>query len=130
MAHVAASLLILAGTVLAIIGLVRGVREAGRDRPDPGRALGFVRGLRVSLAGLALVGLGFGWLLGQSWLVALSLAFACEEMWESSLVIAVLSHGAGEHPKRKRIPPPPLRMPTPETLLPSYRGGRRAGAGS
>jgi hypothetical protein len=99
------------------------VHAAARKIPDPGRALGFVRGLRISLVGLALTGLGFGWLLDQSWLVFLSLAFAAEEMWESSVVISVLKYGAEGPGKRKRIPPPPLRMPTPDTLLPSYRRG-------
>jgi hypothetical protein len=123
MTEIAAGLLIAGGTCLTVVGLVRGIRAARRDMPDPGRALGFVRGLRISLAGIALTGLGFGWLLEQSWLVALSLAFAGEEMWESSVVIGALRHGVEGPRGRKRIPPPPLRMPTPDTLLPSYRRG-------
>jgi hypothetical protein len=121
MTEIAAGFLIVSGACLTVVGLVRGVRVARSKMLDPGRALGFVRGLRISLAGIAMTGLGFGWLLEQSWLVALSLVFAGEEMWESSVVIGVLKHGVEGPGLRKRIPPPPLRMPTPDTWLPSYR---------
>jgi hypothetical protein len=124
MVEFAAAFLIFAGVLLSCVGLGRAGREAGADRPDPGRALGFVRALRIALAGLSLTGLGCGWLFDRDWLVLLSLVFAGEEMWESSVVIAVLKHGAEGRPARPRIPPPPLRMPTPDTLLPSFCAGR------
>ena len=69
-----------------------------RTRPhhplrDPAKAITRVRGFRLSMIGLVLAGTGAGWLLGQTWLIVLSLAIGGEETLESSISYFGLTRG-------------------------------------
>lgn len=78
------------GFAMVSWSLYWGVKKVLRESSDPMRALVLVRSLRIGLIGLGLVGIGVGWLWHIESLLVLSLIFGCEELYETSLVIAVL----------------------------------------
>jgi len=82
-----------AGSVLLLFG--GRVELDGITRPlrDPAKVLTWVRGFRLTMIGLALAGTGAGWLLGQTWLIVLSLAIGGEETLESSIMHFALTRG-------------------------------------
>ncbi len=83
-------LLMAVGGYLFWIGLsawIRGSRETG---DSGGRLLGMVRGFRVGIIGLALVGIGVWLLTEQTWILVVSLAVGGEELLESSFIIATI----------------------------------------
>lgn len=113
------------GLALIAGGVARCDRQLRSHEHDPVRALGFARGLRRTLLGMSLAGLGIAVLFDLSWLLVLSLVFGGQEMCESSVIIAALRYDAAKRPSGWKVRPPPLRMPTSDTLLRSYRHGGR-----
>jgi hypothetical protein len=85
--------LMVAGIPLAIRGLRREWRAIWLPIGTPGKVLQFFRGFRMSVIGLALIGIGAGWMLGQTWLILLSLAIGIEETIESSIDVFALTKG-------------------------------------
>ncbi len=82
--------LALLGAGLAVHGLCRlagGLRSPSSSSATLPTAL---RGFRVAVIGLALVGVAGAWLWGQVWLLVLSLGIAGEETLESSVMIWAL----------------------------------------
>jgi len=101
-------------TTLMTIGaalLVRGSRLGlGGLQPganDPKHVITMVRGIRMSIIGLALLGLGGAWEWHLSWLLVLALVFGGEELLETSVVLSVLRRG------RARVAPVPSPRLTP-----------------
>ncbi len=85
-----ASALMGLGALLVMLGLRRGGDGFGRAAVDRFGVVDFVRGLRLMLLGLALIGLGAAWQWHLLWLFVLALVFGAEEMLETSVVIRVL----------------------------------------
>jgi hypothetical protein len=56
------------------------------------RLLTWLRGFRLTIIGLALVGIALAWLWGETWLLVLSLGIAGEEIFETSWMISTLEH--------------------------------------
>ena len=86
--------LIVLGIGLALLGLLmqlNGLR--GALRGDSGKLLPWIQGFRLSIIGLALVGLGVAWGWHLTWLLVLTLAIGGEETLESSIVIYALRRG-------------------------------------
>ncbi|MGE0539652.1 MAG: hypothetical protein AB7R89_05695 [Dehalococcoidia bacterium] len=111
--HVAgASTLIALGLFLA----ARGVRRCYLAFPRPHASmqpLGWMRGFRLTLIGLAVAGIGAAWLWQMPWLLALSLAIGGEEALESSIAIHALR---GQQQHEQAQPPhsaPSLRAESP-----------------
>lgn len=96
-----ASALMGIGALLLTLGLRRGVDGFGRAAVDRSGVVDFVRGLRLMLLGLALIGLGAAWQWQLLWLFVLALVFGAEEMLETSTVIRVLRRPLrrGERPR-------------------------------
>jgi len=82
-----------AGTPLLVAGLAIELDGIKRPLRDPAKVITWVRGFRLSMIGLALAGTGAGWLLGQTWLIVLSLAIGGEETLESSIMHFALTCG-------------------------------------
>ncbi len=78
------------GTVLLVWGIRLEVQGLRRPTGDPEHILSLVRGLRLSILGLSVVGLGVAWIWQVLWLLVLSLVFVGEEMVEISFVLFVL----------------------------------------
>ena len=91
------SLLFLFGVGLLAHGIRRAVIGIKRFRRDPLRALAILRGFRIGIAGLALACFCAGWIWSIEWLICLSIIIGLEEILESSVAIAALSHGPGIH---------------------------------
>ncbi len=88
------SALIALGIGLALWGLLmvlNGLR--GALRGDSGILLPWIQGFRLSIIGLALVGLGAAWGWHLTWLLVLTLAIGGEETLGSSIVIYALRRG-------------------------------------
>lgn len=60
---------------------------------DPTKALRFVRGLRLSIIGLAIVGLGAAWMWQILWIAVLAAIIGAEETLETSIVTFGLTRG-------------------------------------
>jgi hypothetical protein len=79
---------------LGVVTAVRGVRRCRDAFPRPRAAsmqpLGWMRGFRLTMIGLALAGVGAAWLWDLGWLLLLSLAIGGEETLESSIAIHAL----------------------------------------
>lgn len=85
--------LMIAGVPLALRGLRREWQAIALPTRTPGKALMFFRGFRMSVIGLALIGVGAGWMWGQTWLLVLSIAIGIEETIESSIDVFALTRG-------------------------------------
>jgi hypothetical protein len=81
--------LVLCGVILLAKGLwfgFAGSRGLLRER----EALGWMRGFRVAVVGLCLVGIGVAWAEQVAWLFVASVGILGEEMLETSVIIEVL----------------------------------------
>jgi hypothetical protein len=85
--------LIVAGVPLAVRGLQREWHAVFLPLETPGKVLLFFRGFRMSVIGLALIGIGAGWMWDQTWLIVLSAAIGFEETIESSIDVFALTRG-------------------------------------
>jgi hypothetical protein len=54
----------------------------------------FIEGFRVTVWGLALMGIGAAWLWHLTWLFVISLAMGCGETLETSLILFALRYGS------------------------------------
>lgn len=88
-----AAVLMALGAALALRGLRTELEGMKRPARDPAKALTVMRGFRLAVVGLALVGLGAAWAWQLAWLLALSLAIGGEETLESSIAIFALRRG-------------------------------------
>jgi hypothetical protein len=86
-----------AGAVLFALGLTRLVtgllRAVAVSRSGAGivpSLIGPAAALRLGLAGIALIVLGFAWLSQTSWLVTFAAVFGLEELYETSAVLGLL----------------------------------------
>lgn len=79
---------------LGVLTAVRGVQRCRAAFPRPRAAsmqpLGWMRGFRLTMIGLAIAGVGAAWLWDLGWLLLLSLAIGGEETLESSIAIHAL----------------------------------------
>ena len=89
----AAALLMAVGAAVALIGLRREWDGIRRPLRDPAKVLTWYRGFRLSIIGLALLGIGAAWLWELTWLLVLSLAIGGEETLESSIFVFALTKG-------------------------------------
>lgn len=92
--HPVVPLLVLA---LGLVQLWRGLRgqpegEGGLVRRHS-TALGRMEGFRTTMSGLALVGLGAGWLMQDRLLIFLALGIGIVELRESSMIINAVKFG-------------------------------------
>ena len=85
-----ASALIALGVVIAAAGARRCRLAFLRPLAGSMYPLGWMHGFRLTVIGLAVVGIGAAWLWHLGWLLALSLAIGGEETLESSIAIAAL----------------------------------------
>ncbi len=119
------SALIGLGIGLALWGLLmelNGLR--GALRGDSGKLLPWIQGFRLSIIGLALVGLGAAWAWQLTWLLVLTLAIGGEETLESSIVIFALRRGR-RLKMRKASGPATLFSQTPDwRKAGAYQAGR------
>jgi len=83
-------LLMAGGAVMAWRGASVWIRGAGRGRGSTGRLLEMVIGFRQAIVGLGLIGLGAWLLTRETWLLALALAVAAEEVFETGTIIKAL----------------------------------------
>ena len=76
-----------AGSYLFWVGLSAWIRGSRKYGEPGGRLLGMIRGFRVGIVGLAVIGIGVWLLTGATWVLILSLAVAGEEILETSFII-------------------------------------------
>ena len=87
--------LMVVGTALAVWGTrmgIDGFRKA-LHYSDLANLATWIQGFRLSIIGLAVVGIGGAWAWHLLWLLVLSLAIGGEEVLESSIVIFALRRG-------------------------------------
>lgn len=78
------------GFALALRGLRRCAAAFPRPRSASMQPLGWMRGFRLAIFGLAVAGAAAGWLWDATWLILLSLAIGGEETLETSICISAL----------------------------------------
>jgi len=81
------------GIPLAVRGLRVEWSVLFRPLRHSGKVLMFFRGFRMSIIGLALIGIGAGWMWDQTWLILLSAVIGIEETIESSIDVFALTRG-------------------------------------
>ena len=86
-------LLIAMGAPVAAYGLRVEWRGILMPIRHPDKVLTFFRGFRLSIIGLALVGIGVALMTDQLWLLLLSIAIGIEETIESSIDVFALTRG-------------------------------------
>ena len=85
-----AAVLMVAGVVVLIWSVRRGLTDGRRIARDPGRAFAIVRAFRIGIVGLCVAGIGAGWCWHVPSLIGLSLIIVGEEILESSVFIGAL----------------------------------------
>jgi hypothetical protein len=85
-----AALLIVVGLVVTVVAIARERRGLAHKVTDPLNALALARAFRLAIVGLAMTGVGAGWLWEVRALVVLSIVVAAEEVLETSVVVAAL----------------------------------------
>jgi len=91
---VVAALLALGGAWAAMLGaglVVRAVRQAD----DPASSLWIIRGLRGLVVAVGVWALTGGWVFEQTWLLVFGAVFLAEELYETGVVVLLLSHMGG-----------------------------------
>ena len=96
-----ATALMIICTALLVRGSRLGLGGLQPGANDPIHVITLVRGIRMSIIGLALLGLGGAWAWHLAWLLVLALVFGGEELLETSVVLFVLRRG------RARVAPTP-----------------------
>ncbi len=99
------------GVGLTLWGLlmeITGLR--GALRGDSRMLLTWIQGFRLSIIGLALIGLGTAWGWHLTWLLVLTLAIGGEETLESSMVIFALRRGRRLEMQNASGPATPFSM--------------------
>lgn len=81
------------GGLVALVGTRREIVGLRMPWKHPGKALTFMVGFRISVIGLALMGIGAAWAWDILWLLVLSLAIGGEETLESTVHIYALTKG-------------------------------------
>lgn len=89
-----------AGAALIVLGVRRQVQGLSRGWQSDRSLRRALRGFRLMVIGIGLLGAAAGWHYGITWLLVFSLAFAGEETWESSLMLGAMPSSA----KRKQGP--------------------------
>jgi hypothetical protein len=84
----------LAGAALIALGIRRQVRGLSRSWHTDRSLRTALRGFRMMVIGIGLLGAAAGWHFGITWLLVFSLAFAGEETWESSLMLGAVPNSA------------------------------------
>ena len=85
-----ASALITLGAAILLSGIRLEVEGIRRPTGDPIKMVTVIRGFRIAVIGMALVGLGAAWNWHITWLFVLSLIFGGEEVLESSVHLLIL----------------------------------------
>ena len=83
------------GGVLVVRGTRRGI--AGLRcalHGDAAQLLAFIQGFRITIWGLALMGIGAAWLWHLTWLFIVSVAIGGGETLETFLILFALRHGS------------------------------------
>jgi hypothetical protein len=83
-------LLTLIGLGLVFDAIYAQLKSTGIPWSSTARLLTWLRGFRLTIVGLALVGIALSWLWGETWLLVLSLGIAGEEIFETSWMISTL----------------------------------------
>lgn len=94
---VPAAALMALGLAVAVYGVARRAGDLSRPVSDPAKALAMARALRVVILGLAVTGIGAGWLWQIRALVLVAVVIACEETWEISVVVEALERARSRH---------------------------------
>ena len=94
---VPAALLMALGVAVALYGVARRAGDLSRPVTDPAKALAMARALRVVILGLAMAAIGAGWLWQIHALVVVAVVIACEETWETSVVVEALQTARARH---------------------------------
>ena len=94
-------------TLLAVFGLglvfeaiYEQIKSVGTPWSSTTRLLTWLRGFRLTIIGLTLVGIALAWLWGETWLLVLSLGIAGEETFETSWMISTLERDRRPHEHR------------------------------
>ena len=82
-----AAVLASAGAATALLGIRL---LAAMLRETPSDMIGFVKGFRIAVIGLTLVGLAVSWNWHITWLFVLAVVFGAEEILESTTHLAIL----------------------------------------
>ncbi len=105
------SALIVLGIGLTLWGLLMEIASLrGALRGDSRLLLTWIQGFRLSIIGLAVVGLGTAWGWQLTWLLVLTLAIGGEETLESSIVIFALRRGRRLEMQNASGPATPFSM--------------------
>jgi hypothetical protein len=83
-------LLALSGLGLVFEAVYAQIKSAGTPWSSTTRLLTWLRGFRLTIIGLAMVGIALAWFWGETWLLVLSLGIAGEEIFETSWMISTL----------------------------------------
>ena len=111
--------LMAAGSLIATRGLVQEWDGFRRPIRDPAKVLTFLMGFRMSVIGLALVGISAGWTWDVTWLLVLSLVIGGAETLESTVHIFAVTRG-----KDLRLGPAGREHPPDETPTGKAATGR------
>jgi hypothetical protein len=113
------------GGVLLVRGVLRAWLAGGAALTVLGRVTHLAYALRLVLVGLALVGIGAGWMYGLGWLVGVSVAIGLEELYEVTTAIGAL-RWAERNGWPDARPLPPVVHPLGRVTLPTtwpFRAG-------
>jgi hypothetical protein len=84
------ALLVVLGLGLVVEAIDAQIKAAGVPWSTSARLLTWLRGFRLAIIGLALVGIALAWLWGETWLLVLSICIAGEETFETTWMISTL----------------------------------------
>jgi hypothetical protein len=100
----------LTGTVSIVLGVRRQVQGLSRDWQSDRSLRKALRGFRMMVIGIGLLGAAAGWHYDITWLLVFSLAFAGEEPFETSLMLGAMpktgtpDRGVTRGPVRSSLP--------------------------